>query len=123
MAWRAGMKCECIDISGGGVVEHDDVLPVVGGKYTVTGVYEGPYFGELLLILAECPRGKATVADGIFGYRATRFRPLTDISLLEEIRDGKRRVADADTPVDPAFERAMAEAYPGYVPAYVRERI
>jgi len=52
---------------------------------------------------------------------ASRFRPVvdrkTDISFAHEIL----RTVTKTAPVDPAFERAMAEAYPDRLPEYVKD--
>lgn len=101
MAWRVGMKVECVDNNGASQL-------TVGGKYTVREVLFG---GDGLNVFeTDCDWDR-------LGFRSERFRPLTDISIFEAIRDGKRRVADE--PVDAEtlreMERALADA--GYMPA------
>lgn len=102
MAWRVGMKCQCVDASG-------SLALVEGAVYTVLDI-RLPFL---------CVDAYANQRPGGNSWYASRFRPLvdrkTDISFAHEIL---RTV----TAPDPAFERAMAEAYPDRLPEYVGDR-
>lgn len=135
MAWRVGMKARCVNMTNSVAEVWMDPVPAVGEEVIVDEVWIDPMDGGLCLTIAEYPRPRAVERYGDFyrGFCASRFRPLvdrkTDISTLTAIADGSRRVQIADpldhfasAPVDAAMERAMAEAYPGYVADYVRGR-
>lgn len=123
MAWRVGMKVECVDATSDlglpGATWGADI-PVEGNIYTVSDVLD--CYGMEGLLLKEI----RNTPEWRYAFNSVRFRPVVDrstdtgFSILADIRDGKHRVADE--PIDPAFEEAWAEADPSLLPEYVRGR-
>jgi hypothetical protein len=118
MAWRVGMKCECVR-SGPSYIA-DGVLK--GSIYTVRDAY-GDFFGNTGLLLEGITTGEFFPDGRERGYIASAFRPLaekkTDIGFAHEILRTVTKPVPVDAETMRAFDRAMAEAYPGYVPDYV----
>lgn len=110
MAWRVGMKVVCVDASDRGftMASWGADIPVEGEIYTVLDVLD--CYGIEGLLLKEI----RNTPDWMYAYNSDRFRPLverkTDISFAHEIL----RTVTKTAPVDPAFERALADA--GYMP-------
>jgi len=121
MAWRVGMKCELVD---------DDwtprrvplQYPVKGQVYVVRTVDISALSGRVGLRLQGIKNRRHPRIGAEYGFLASRFRPIvdrkTDISFAHEIL----RTVTKDAPIDPAFERAWAEADPSRLPEYVRGR-
>jgi hypothetical protein len=59
--------------------------PIVGRIYTVTMVGIGALSGELGVQLAEISRSPSALSCGLWGYRASRFRPAPSIAALKDI--------------------------------------
>lgn len=134
MAWRVGMKCVCVEDRPNSVLGippspgftgwSGNMHGLTKGKiYTVRALGTDEFTGNPVLLLVEIVRPMNRFATREQGFRTDRFRPLvsrstdTGFSILADIRDGKRRVADE--PVDAEtlreMERALADA--GYMPA------
>jgi hypothetical protein len=83
---RPGMVVECINASDFEPVAWRGDTPVLGAKYTITGVHI--FKNETHLVLAEIRNCSFNEYSDV-GYRAIRFRPIverkTDISILKAL--------------------------------------
>jgi hypothetical protein len=118
MAWRVGMKVVCVDDTGL-LVPHAPRLVVKGCVYQIIG-FRSNMTRPANLLLADYPN---YVGGADIGWLARRFRPLverkTDIGWAHEILRTVTKPQPVDAETMRAFDRAYAEAYPGYVPDYI----
>jgi hypothetical protein len=95
-------------------VYKNEILPEVGCIYTIREIVDRG--NGLAFLLDEIRNDPREYTDGFLelAFLASRFRPVvdrkTDISFAHEIL----RTVTKTAPVDPAFERALADA--GYMP-------
>jgi hypothetical protein len=115
------MKCELVRDDWGkrwAPVQY----PVKGRTYVVRCVYVSN-LGRTGLWLEGIKNPNHAKTGVEYNFLASRFRPLverkTDISVFKEILRTVTKPQPVDAETLRAFDRAMADAYPGYVPEYV----
>jgi hypothetical protein len=115
MAFSVGQKCVCINGKWWDMNGQISTGPEMRETCEIVGIEPGGLLGGQFLSLA---------GYGGDQFHSYGFRPIvdrkTDIGFAHEILRTATTPALIDSETLRAFDRAYAEAYPGYVPEYVR---